>query len=484
MSERLYESLTKYSDSDFYPFHMPGHKRNKESGPLHDFFRRDITEIDGFDNLHQPETIIRDAQCRAAQLYHSEETYFLINGSTSGILSAVSAIAGRGSKLIIARNCHKAVYHAAFLNHMELCYVFPELNEEYDIAGEITASQIEKEIYAIAEQEGIPVSHAGNVIAGVVITSPTYEGVVSDVRAIADVVHQYSLPLIVDQAHGAHFGFHPSYPENAVSEGADLVIHSVHKTLPAPTQTALLHRNGELTDGETLRKYLRIYQTSSPSYLLMAGIDEAIAFVEREGKKRLEQLLGYREKLFHAMEQCRYIRVCPETEPGKLVISVKGYSITGMQLYQVLRENYHLQMEMASGTYALAILTMMDTEEGFRRLTSALLEIDADLHPGTEENMPVSYSRQQPYVKMSLREAYLAECRNVNMKDAEGETAADFVNFYPPGVPILVPGEVITGQILDMIMEYCRKGYPVSGIDNQKIKVAAQGQSEKKENKN
>lgn len=483
MSGRLYESLKRYSDSDFYPFHMPGHKRNKESGPLNEFFRQDITEIDGFDNLHQPETIIRDAQYRAAQLYHSKETYFLINGSTSGILSAVSAIAGRGNKLIIARNCHKAVYHAAFLNHMELRYVSPAVNEEYDIAGEITASQIEEEICSITEQAGISALNAGDEIAGVVITSPTYEGIVSDIRTIADLVHQYHLPLIVDQAHGAHFGFHPSYPENAVSQGADFVIHSVHKTLPAPTQTALLHRSGELTDGERLKKYLRIYQSSSPSYLLMAGIDEALFLVKREGKDRLEQLLHFRNELFHALKHCKCIRVCPATEPGKLVISVKNSSVTGKQLYRILREKYHLQMEMASGTYVLAILTMMDTEEGVKRLINALLEIDAGLQQDREENVPMSFSKQLPDAKMNIWDAFLASCRDVDIRDAEGEIAADFVNLYPPGIPLLVPGEVITKQVLDIIMEYHKHDYTVSGIDDNKVKVVALGQSKKKENR-
>ncbi len=476
MNGRLYESLKRYSDSDFYPFHMPGHKRSGESGPLSEFYRQDITEIDGFDNLHQPETIIRDAQCRAAQVYHSEETYFLINGSTSGILSAVSAIAGRGNKLIIARNCHKAVYHAAFLNHMELRYVFPAVCEEYDITGEVTASQIEKEIGSIIEQEGISAADVKNRIAGVVVTSPTYEGIVSDVRAIAALVHQYDLPLIVDQAHGAHFGFHPSYPENAVSQGADIVIHSVHKTLPAPTQTALLHRNGRLTDQEKLKKYLRIYQSSSPSYLLMAGIDEAIALAEQEGSRRLEQLLHDRNELLHALEGCRCIRICPDTEPGKLVISVKNSSMTGKQLYQVLREKYHLQMEMASGTFVLAILSMMDTEEGFQRLTHALLEIDAGLRQETEGNLSIPWPKQ-PDVKMELRDAFLAAYKDLDIRRAEGEVAADFVNLYPPGIPILVPGEVITEQIVHMITEYMEHGYPVSGIENEKVKVVAQGQS-------
>ena len=190
---------------------------------------------------------------------------------------------------------------------MKLYDVYPEIYEEYDIAGPVSVEAVEKEIKAIL-QETDEEKSAAEAIAGVVITSPTYDGVVSDVKAIADMVHGYGVPLIVDQAHGAHFGFHPSYPENAVSQGADIVIHSVHKTLPAPTQTALLHRNGNLIDREKLKRYLHIYQSSSPSYLLMAGIDEALFTIATEGFRRLDELLGLRKQLEKRAETFQHIR--------------------------------------------------------------------------------------------------------------------------------------------------------------------------------
>lgn len=462
MSRGLYENLKAYSESGSYPFHMPGHKRNPGSGCMSELYKIDITEIDGFDDLHSPETIIRDAQMRAAQLYHSEDTYFLVNGSTSGILSAVSAISGGGNKLIIARNCHKAVYHAAFLNHMELCYVYPGINSEYDIAGEISAAQLEKVIKTV---------HGTERIAGIVITSPTYDGICSNVTEIAEVAHRYNLPLIVDQAHGAHFGLHPAYPGNAVCQGADLVIHSVHKTLPAPTQTALIHRNGSLVDDEKLRRYLRIYQSSSPSYPLMAGIDEAVRMARVDGERRLSLLLEYRNSLLEEIRDCRYIRVCPDTEPGKLVISVKGSSITGRQLCDILREKYHLQMEMASGTYVLGILTMMDTQEGVKRLSEALKEIDGDLSGNCGENLPIPCFLTPPERDLGLWEAYTASAESVELQGAQGRTAAEFVSLYPPGIPILVPGERISKGMIHMISKYQEYGYTIRGMDDRKIKV-------------
>ena len=476
MKKNIYDCLKKYGDSDAYPFHMPGHKRNVESGPFSEIYHMDITEIDGFDNLHQPESIIRDAQERAARLYRSEETFFLVNGSTSGILSAVSAISGVADRLIIARNCHKAVYHAAFLNRMDLYYVYPEICEEYNIAGEVKACEIKKEIEAILDNEKAEPMRAKEIIAGVIITSPTYDGIISDVRAIAEVVHSYGLPLIVDQAHGAHFGLHPSYPENAIQQGADIVIHSVHKTLPAPTQTALLHRNGKLINREKLRRYLQIYQSSSPSYLLMAGIDEAVSIASEEGFQRLDKLLTMRRDLQKKLESCKHILVCPLTEPGKLVISMKDTMTSGQELYDILREKYHLQMEMASGNYVLAILTMMDTQEGLMRLAEALCEIDLLLEEKAKEEHPdriftLSETEICPKRIMSIWEAYNSFYENINLTEAEGRISAEFINLYPPGIPILVPGEKISKLMINMVENYQKNGYTVQGISQNKIKV-------------
>ena len=370
----IYDRLKAYGKSDFYPFHMPGHKRNSKCGPLSELYRLDITEIDGFDDLHHPVSIIREAQERAAQLYHSEHTYFLINGSTAGILTAISAVSGRGRKLILARNCHKAVYHAAFLNHLELCYVYPKLLKGHGIAGEIRAQDIENQIKAIlSEEEG---KEPKELICGVVITSPTYDGVSSDVQEIADMVHRYELPLIVDQAHGSHFGFHPAFPENAVVQGADAVIHSVHKTLPAPTQTALLHINGDLIGRNEVEKYLHIYQSSSPSYVLMAGIDESIAFVKKRGYEGLDKVVKFRRKLEDTAAALNNLKLCPGTEPGKALIYDQSGRMSGQELMERLEKKYHLQMEMASGAYVTAILTMADQKAGIRRLRKALCELD------------------------------------------------------------------------------------------------------------
>ena len=232
----LLERLTEYAGSDAYPFHMPGHKRR---------------EIDGFDNLHHAEGILKDAMDEAAAIYGTDRSWYLVNGSTCGILSAVFATTENGGKILTARNCHKAVYHAICLNRLEAEYLYPEEITEFGINGGIRAEDVRK---ALEKDAMHCAGNSGDVrgkitkIQAVLITSPTYEGVVSDIRAIADAAHEYGIPLIVDEAHGAHLEYADqchSFPKSALEYGADIVIQSLHKTLPCFTQTAILHVKGK-----------------------------------------------------------------------------------------------------------------------------------------------------------------------------------------------------------------------------------------------
>ena len=222
----LLEKLQEYRAEDMYPFHMPGHKRKPL--PFPNPYSIDITEIDGFDNLHHAEGILKEAQERAADLYGSKECFYLVNGSTCGLLAAICAATKKRDKVLVARNCHKAVYHALYLNELQAEYIYPVITKS-GIQGQIEPEQVKKALLLNPD------------IAAVILTSPTYEGVVSDINAIAGIAHERGIPLIVDEAHGAHLGFGAGFPENAVRQGADAVIMSLHKTLPSFTQTALLH---------------------------------------------------------------------------------------------------------------------------------------------------------------------------------------------------------------------------------------------------
>ena len=461
----LYDKLLQYQSSEMYPFHMPGHKRRKD-----DFanpFLIDITEIEGFDNLHHAEGILKDAQDRAAALYHSEETYFLVFFSTCGILAAVSACMTRGGKILMARNCHKAAYHAAYLRGLDIEYLYPEKEDIFGINGGIHEDIVEKALEEFQD------------IQAVMITSPTYDGVVSNVEKIAQIVHRKGIPLIVDEAHGAHFGFHEYFPKSSVEMGADLVIHSLHKTLPSLTQTALLHVNGNRVDRECLRRFLDIYQTSSPSYVFMAGMDSCVCLLEKRGGELFESLRRNLEVFYKQTESlgCIYLANhglmgksgIHDFDRSKLVISARNAGFTGNQLANLLRNRYHLELEMAGGSYGLALTSISDTEEGFLRLSEALKEIDACLENKIEKNTEKSTLTIEDIVIKNevwcrIHEALESPGESVLLEKAEGKICREFVYLYPPGIPMLVPGEIISREVLGKIRRLVREGYSVQGM--------------------
>ena len=312
--EFLYKKLKDYSASDFYGFHMPGHKRSARLTGADLPYGIDITEIEGFDDLHHAGGILKEAQERAASVYRAEETHYLINGSTVGLLSAVLGSTRRGERILMARNCHKSVYNAVLMNELEPVYLYPRMLDGTELNDEVTSGEVGR---LLDENPDIRVT---------VITSPTYDGVVSDIKGIADTVHRRGGILILDEAHGAHFGFHPMFPENGNVLGADIVIHSLHKTLPALTQTALLHMNGIRADRERVRMYLHMLQSSSPSYVLMAGIDECIRMLEERAGEVFGQYAALLEETRERLKGLDRLKLT-ETERydrSKIVVSTAG----------------------------------------------------------------------------------------------------------------------------------------------------------------
>ncbi len=462
----LYDKLKSYSASGCYGFHMPGHKRRGlRAGTAGDMslpYRIDITEIEGFDDLHHARGILKDAQERAAAVCHADETHFLVNGSTAGILSAVCGVTEKGDTVLVARNCHKSVYHAIYLNELNPVYLYPDFDSDASLNTEIRPQDV------IDALERYP------KIRAVVIVSPTYDGVVSDVAAIADAVHAKGLPLIVDEAHGAHFGFHDVFPENSNTKGADIVIHSVHKTLPSLTQTALLHMNGGRIDRERVKQYLDMLQTSSPSYVLMAGIDLCMEELQHHAGEMFapyaEELLKARERLseFNCLELIR--TECYDI--SKLIISARRTAATGQELYRRLLYEYHLQMEMAAGSYVLAMTSVSDTKEGFERLTNALLRIDNKIE-GRKEGGCAGCGRlpsaETVYnIAGAQRLARTEGTVSVPWNCAAGYVSSEYAYLYPPGSPLLVPGERITEETVRLLCWYQDRDFSVEGLKKER----------------
>ncbi len=477
--KRLYETLLEYPGEGYYPAHMPGHKGHMEEGFLKEALRYDITEIDGFDNLHDAKGLILESEKYAASLYGSTETHFLIGGSTCGILSAILGATVQGDKVIIARNCHRSVYNAVCEGRLECRYVYPKYTESLNIPGEISTASVEEALNKDPDA------------AAVVITSPTYEGICSDIWTIAGICHRYGKILIVDGAHGAHFGFDDRFPGSAVRAGADIVINSLHKTLPSPTQTALLHINGSLANRENIIRKLKIYQSSSPSYLLMAGIDNCMTLIGDKGRDLFNEFYKRLDKLNADLKDLKCLRHISrdlilsldagyDADPGKLVISAKGTGITGNDLYDILRSEYRIQPEMASDDHCLMILTIMDTDEGFERITNALKCIDEKL--SEENNGDVSARETEICISshyaraaeeaMPLYMALEGSRRTVGIEEAAGCINAEFISLYPPGIPLLVPGERIEEDHVRCIRQALDMGLNVQGpIQNKEIKI-------------
>ena len=493
----LYDALTEYCSSGAYPFHMPGHKRRAAS--LCDPSRIDITEIDGFDNLHHAEGILKEAQESAAALYGSSETHFLVNGSTAGVLSAIGACARPGACLLMARRSHRSAFNAAALNRLKTAYLYPAHADAFDRPVPVDPLQAEEAL------EGLE-----NVCA-VFLTSPTYDGVVSDVERFAQIAHSHGVPLIVDEAHGAHFGMHPVFPESSVNLGADFVIHSLHKTLPALTQTALIHVNGQLADRSRLRRLLGVYQTSSPSYVLMASIDQCIRLLSERGDALFHSYAGRLER-FYEKTKLKHFSLLRTDDPSRILICPPAdgalapggaparCSMSAMQLYHILRERFRLQPEMAAVSYVLMLSSVCDEEEGFTRLSDALLTLDrmyeetasgtatadahifraatADAHifRAAAADAPVSGSvPADPPVSgaaaiCTIAQALEAGSQAVLYEQAEGRICAEYLMLYPPGIPLLVPGERIDAGILRFAQKRKLDGYSVVGPEDESLR--------------
>lgn len=463
----LNQKLIQYCQSDIYPFHMPGHKQT--AFPFPNPYSIDITEIDGFDNLHHAGDILKETQERAAALYGAKRSFYLVNGSTCGVLAAICAATRKRDKVLVARNCHKAVYHALFLNELQTEYLYPVLTNN-DIQGQITVEQVEEALY-----------HNPDITA-VIITSPTYEGIVSDVAGIAETAHAHGVPLIVDEAHGAHIGFGAGFPENAVKLGADAVIMSLHKTLPSFTQTALLHINSNRIAQEQVESYLDIFETSSPSYLLMAGMDACIRLLQEEGKALFTRYRELLDQFYRDISELELLHVMSEKDLGKeeaydwddskIVIFTGKADMTGEKLGRILLDRYHLQMEMLSGTYVLGMTSIMDRQEGFTRLSKALHEIDRDCMDNQRKrndgNSKIFIERmyQKNRREMQIYQARELSYKEVKLEEAVGKMAADFIFLYPPGIPMIVPGEIISRQFIENVKECIEMGLKIEGLSN------------------
>jgi len=453
----ILDKLEQYCNSDYVPMHMPGGKRNPEYSSTSIL---DITEIDGFDNMHNPEGIIKNAFERAARLYGADETLFLVNGSTSGILAAICGAVRKHDKVAVARNCHVSVYNALLLAELEPVYIIPDIDHKTGIYKGITYEDVKKCV------------HESPDIKAVIITSPTYEGIVSETRHIAEYLHSKGIILIVDEAHGAHFKFNSEFPESAVDAGADLVINSIHKTLPALTQTALLHISKKNVDVDRVERYWNIYQTTSPSYILMASIDRCIGIIEENGKELFEKYICSLKLLRQKLGQLNNISLLDSDDISKIILLCDN----GKILYDRLLNEFRIQPEMASFKYVICMTSIADKQEYYDRLLQALEYIDSTWESHDvitlDKNIYINNApdmRMTPSQAMELMNDHGCDEIDVCDDSIYGRVSASTVLIYPPGMPVINIGEVITQKAAYTIRNAIRTGLEVPGLKEGRI---------------
>lgn len=496
----IYNYLREYAKQDINVFHMPGHKlsRGIPQELSSDVLQLDVTEVEGTDNLHYPEGIIKQAQELAAKAFGADRTFFLVNGSTCGIQAAIMSVCARGQKIIIGRDSHKSVVSGLILSGAEPVFVYPEYNCEFGISEAISAKSIEK---ALRDNPDA---------VAVLITRPNYYGICSDIEEISSVVHSHNKLLIVDEAHGAHLAFSQQLPPSALQHGADICIQSAHKTLPAVTQGAYLHIKGNRADVDQLTFNLTMLQTSSPSYIIMSYLDIAREVMVTEGTSRLDTLINDLEWFKEEITSYPAYRVLSNKDIGtkavhdstRLVINIRKLGISGYCAEKILRNKYKTQVEMADNVNLVFVTTIADNRETFSRLLLAMKGLaDIDFENRTEYSSKqlqkvtdnhyneigiyaseTKRARRLPYeilqiekadsakasVKKLPYEAYASQKEEIPLEESKGRICADIITPYPPGIPILYPGEVIENHQIQYIAAIIEAGGKVNGISDTK----------------
>jgi lysine decarboxylase len=458
MKTPILDGLKRLKEENSVSFHMPGHKGKNTLIEWGDYIPYiDTTEVAGMDNLHDPRGVIKESQELAAKAFGAKETLYSINGTTGGIYIALSTVTNPGDKVLIQRNSHKSMYNGAILNRLNVEYMYPNYNEKYHVLTGIDPEHIE---LRLKQDKDIKV---------VTIVYPNYYGVCSDIKRIAEIVHKYNRILLVDEAHGSHFTFSDKLPISALEAGADIVVQSTHKTLPSFTQTSMIHVGTDRVNIDKLKDMSSLYQTTSPSYLFMASLEIARAYMEEEGKRKLEESILLSNKTMELLDKIERVHLFTGDEEDKTIYAKDNTKIlfrldgmTGTKAKNILREDYNIRLEMADYYYALILTSLMNEKEDFEKLINAVE--DMTKKSSYEEVTPVSIEMPTPKIILPIHEAFYGNKKVLDLKEGIGKISASYVIPYPPGIPLICPGEEITEELCEHIWFLMDKGIEIVGL--------------------
>ncbi|MFE5324495.1 aminotransferase class I/II-fold pyridoxal phosphate-dependent enzyme [Paenibacillus sp. NPDC056579] len=469
-SAPLFERLVEHAQGRHVSLHVPGHKSgqglDEAARPYYEsIMQLDLTEISGLDDLHHPEEAILEAQQLAAACFGAEETFFLINGSTVGNLAMIMSVCRRGDLLLVQRDAHKSVIHGLMLAGARAVFLNPEIDPVTGLTLGVRQEDVKAALQKYPEAQGL------------LITRPSYYGMATPLEGIAQLLHDYGKPLLVDEAHGGHFGFHPALPKSALSCGADVVVQSTHKLLTSMTMGAMLHVQGERIDRKELKRYLTMLQSSSPSYPLMASLDLSRRQLDTQGMDMLERGIRIVDQFMERMrDQTRFTFLLPSRDievgrdPFKIAIKDAADFMSGFELKDALEER-GCYVELADPQAVLLVFSMASTEEDAEKLARALEQI-AELRHDVEAKGTVSVTLPSYSAMTGLSEPVSFDesvyrkkgTAQVPLSDTVGLLSAEMVVPYPPGIPVLSPGEVITSDVVRYLQQLVRMGARIHGL--------------------
>jgi arginine decarboxylase len=472
----ILDALQAWVDKSHAPFYTPGHKRGVGMNQgLKDrwgaaVFGWDLPELPGLDNLQAPTGIIQTAQELAAELFGAQQTWFLVNGSTAGVIAAILATCGEGEKIILPRNIHSSaiagIIHAGAIP----IFIYPEYDPSLDLAHSITPAAVK---FALAQH---PDAKA------VMMVYPTYYGACGDLAAIAEIAHSYQIPLLVDEAHGAHFGFHPDLPPAALAAGADLAVQSTHKLLGSLTQSAMLHLNSDRINPDRISQALRLIQSTSPSYLLLASLDVARQQMALHGQELMTKTIELANIARTKISQINRLSVveldtptpgCKYLDRTRLTVTVTGLNLTGFTADEIMTDRVGIVAELPSMRHLTFIISLGNTREDIDRLVWAFTELATNHAEDKCLELPSIDPPTKILTEMAItpRQADRSCHLSISIDDAVGKISAESICPYPPGIPVLIPGEIITSEALDYLRSILALGGEIVGCSDPALRM-------------
>ncbi len=474
----LYDAIVRYANENKISFHTPGHKHGKGiSKSFRQFvgekvFRLDLSVMSEVDSLHEPSTVIKEAQVLAAKAYGADYSFFLVNGTTGGNQAMILSVCDPGDKIIIPRNAHKSVISAVILAGAEPVYIMPKIDETSDLILNLTPDQVDEACRRHPDAKAV------------LVTSPTYFGLTADLEAIAEIVHQHDKMLLVDEAHGAHLHFHPAFPKSAIDSGADMCVQSTHKHLAALSQGSMLHVKGVRVDILRLKTTLQMLQTTSPSYIILGSLDISRYQMVHGGEMALEEVIKICEEARGEINKIPGLSCLTREQvkklPGidldvtKLTVSTKGLSYSGYDMAKILNSEYGIQTEMSDFQNILLFVSIGNTAKDLKKFVAALKKIVVDykdLFLNQKKRKRIVFPTFVPRKELNPREALTKLTRKIPFKRSVGKVCAEIICPYPPGIPVLCPGEVVTQEIYNYLMSVLDSGARINGQSDGRLQT-------------